>query len=222
MNLKTKTMKKELFAMCIALFAVIGVQGQSTLGVKAGVNLAKLSNVEDSKTNTSFHVTAFADFPLAPQFSIQPGLSLQGKGFKGEGEISYSGENGTSGQGEGTGKINFLSLELPVNFVYYVPAGTGEFFVGAGPYIGLNLRAKAHFISNDSDFGTTISQNLKFSGRDKTVNMVDAGANFLLGYKLVNGFLINGGYNLGLTNLLAKETDKFANRVLSFGIGFQF
>lgn len=59
MNLKTKNMKKELFAMCIAPFAVIGVQEQSTLGVKAGVNLAKLSNVENSKNEYFFSCHCF-------------------------------------------------------------------------------------------------------------------------------------------------------------------
>ncbi|ULT22709.1 hypothetical protein KUH03_25680 [Sphingobacterium sp. E70] len=51
----------------------------------------------------------------------------------------------------------------------------------------------------------------------------DAGLNFLAGFKLTNGFLINGGYGLGLTNML-KDIDGVTskNRVFSVGVGYQF
>jgi hypothetical protein len=64
---------------------------------------------------------------------------------------------------------------------------------------------------------------VKFSGNEKTQNLVDAGANFLLGYKLANGFLINAEYGLGITDLNPDEKNNhFHNRTIRFGVGFQF
>ncbi|MDQ1149168.1 hypothetical protein [Sphingobacterium zeae] len=56
------------------------------------------------------------------------------------------------------------------------------------------------------------------------VQRFDAGLNLLGGYKLTNGFLINAGYGLGLTNI-AKESfdgESVKNRVFSVGVGYQF
>ena len=63
---------------------------------------------------------------------------------------------------------------------------------------------------------------VKFSGEDKLINRFDAGANFLVGYKLGNGLLLNAGYNLGLTNLIPNSGKTVSNRVLSFVVGYQF
>ncbi len=176
-------------------------QAQVSYGLKAGVNLGQYSNSDiDQKNNTSFQLTGFADLPIATNFSIQPGVSLQGKGTK----IS-----------EGVAMTrNVMSIEVPVNLVYWIPAGSGSVFLGAGPYVGFNVSGKDKIDGN--------SINLKFTGDDKDMNLLDAGANFMAGYKLTNGFLLNAGYNLGLNQLVSDSEDKFSNRVWSFGIGFQF
>ncbi|MDR2284677.1 MAG: hypothetical protein LBE37_15790, partial [Sphingobacterium sp.] len=64
-------MKKVLLSLGAALLMVAGAQAQVGYGIKAGVNLAKYSNTDNAKNNTSFYVGGFADLPVAPQFSIQ-------------------------------------------------------------------------------------------------------------------------------------------------------
>lgn len=86
--------------------------------------------------------------------------------------------------------------------------------MGAGPYAGFGIHSKASK-GNYSESG---------SFGDAGIKTFDAGLNLLGGYKLSNGFLINGGYGLGLTNT-AKETfggASLKNRVFSVGIGYQF
>ncbi|MEJ5056373.1 porin family protein [Sphingobacterium sp. MYb382] len=207
-------MKKVLLTMTVALLAVAGAQAQTSWGLKGGVNLGKYSNVDGASNNTSFHVTGFADLPLSEQFSIQPGVSLQGKGMKFESKLADIASSKTT--------RNVMSVEIPVNAVYYIPAGSGDFFIGAGPYIGFNVSGKDKYKNTVGSGSNETDKKLKFSGDNKDLNLIDAGANFLLGYKLENGLLINGGYNLGLTNLVPKAADKVSNRVWSFGIGFQF
>ncbi|TYR33934.1 PorT family protein [Sphingobacterium phlebotomi] len=213
-------MKKILLSLGAAFLLAAGANAQVSYGVKAGVNLPKqvvkisgsgVNASVESGTTTSFYVSGYANIFAAPNFAIQPGLSLQGKG--GEMDMTdLGGEKYTT---------NIMSLDIPVNAVYYIPTGnTGSVFVGAGPYVGFHLSGKDKISGGESydvEFG---------SGEDET-KRVDFGLNFQLGYKLANGFLINGGYGLGLANLLNFEAEqgvsmKGHNRVLSFGVGFEF
>ncbi|MEI5985792.1 MULTISPECIES: porin family protein [Sphingobacterium] len=213
-------MKKLLLSFGAVVLLAAGAQAQTSYGLKAGVNLGKYSNQTEEakdyqKNNVSFYVTGFADIPVAPQFSIQPGVSLQGKGAKYE----ATGDNVS-----GTSSTNTMSVEIPVNAVYYIPAGTGNVFLGAGPYVGFNISGKTKAEGALGGVEGSVDRDLKFSGDNKDMNLIDAGVNFLGGYKFGNGLLINAGYGLGLSNLSPSDNsdNKFSNRVLSFGLGFQF
>ncbi len=212
-------MKKILLSLGAAVLLAAGAQAQTSWGLKAGVNLGKYSGIEGglqdyAKMNPSFYVTGFADLPVAANFSIQPGVSLQGKGakYKASGDL-----------GEGTFTQNVMSIEVPVNAVYYIPAGySGSVFLGAGPYIGFNVSGKQKVSGDFEGWEGSNTRDLSFSGDDKDMNVIDAGANFMAGYKFNNGLLINAGYNLGLTQLVPDASKTVSNRVLSFGVGFQF
>ncbi|WP_282637458.1 porin family protein [Sphingobacterium thalpophilum] len=203
-------MKRKLLSFAAALCFIAGAKAQTSYGVKAGVNFAKLkasggSLTYTSDATTSFYVTGYADIPVAPSFSLQPGVSLQGKGGK-----ASAGEFGLA---EDT-KDNLMYIEVPVNLVYYIPTGdAGKVFLGAGPYAGFGIHAK------------TSQGNLGESGSfsDFGYKTFEAGVNFLAGFKLTNGFLINGGYGLGLTNIYKDiEGASLKNRVFSVGVGYQF
>jgi hypothetical protein len=169
---------------------------QVSYGIKAGVNLNK-TNYENfpadfkQKNYLSYFITGYAEFGLANNFALQPGVSLQGKGDK------YTKD------GETAATWDVMSVEVPVNLLYYIPTGeSGSVFLGAGPYVGFNIAGKNKVESIGTPyFGTIGESDIKFSGNEKTQNLVDAGANFLLGYKLANGFLINAEYGLGITDL---------------------
>jgi len=189
---------------------IAGAKAQTSYGLKAGVNFAKYkisggNTTYTSDANTSFYITGYADIPFAPSFSVQPGLSLQGKG----GKVS-AGEFGL----DEDAKDNLMYIEVPVNLVYYVPTGdAGKVFLGAGPYAGFGIHAKASK-GNYSESG---------SFGDAGIKTFDAGLNLLAGYKLTNGFLINAGYGLGLTNMYKDiEGVTSKNRVFSVGVGYQF
>lgn len=207
-------MKKLLLSFGAVVLLAAGAQAQTSYGLKAGVNLGKYSNLgDDQSNNVSFHVTGFADIPVAPQFSIQPGVSLQGKGTKFDGSLDNASAEYTR---------NVMSIEVPVNAVYYIPAGTGNVFLGAGPYAGFNISGKDKLKGDLDGYSGDTEWDLEFSGDNKDMNLIDAGINFLGGYKFNNGLLINAGYGLGLTNLNPGNGDKINSRTLSFGLGFQF
>ncbi|TYR33001.1 PorT family protein [Sphingobacterium phlebotomi] len=203
-------MKRILSFMAVVLCGITAATAQTSYGLKAGVNLAKYKasggNITfTSDTRTSFYVTGYADITVANNFSIQPGVSFQGKGGTVSGEFVGVNEKV---------KEDLMYIEIPVNAVYYIPTGeVGKLFFGAGPYAGLGVRVK------------TSAGNISESGSfdDAGLNIFDAGLNFLGGYKLNNGFLINIGYGLGLTNMMKDiEGATVKNRVWSIGVGYQF
>ena len=195
-------------------------------GLKVGVNLPKYSfHVDDGEnpetgTSTNFHVTGYADLPLSTNFSVQPGLSLQGKGA----EINDNDIYET--------KHNTLWIEVPVNLVAKVPLGASgtNFFLGAGPYAayGVAGESKTEFKKSGLgyDEGDEISEDIKFGDKEgKDLKPLDLGFNFLAGFQLSNGFNLGAGYGLGINDLRPKNTTsdgKLTNRVLSFSVGYSF
>ncbi|GAA0882198.1 MULTISPECIES: porin family protein [Sphingobacterium] len=208
-------MKKLLLSAAI-LFGSLGAFAQGGLGygLRAGVNIPKYSFENgSSESNTGFFVTGYLDAPISPNFSIQPGLSLQNKG----GKYTATSDNAT-----GELKQSIMSLDIPVNAVAKFPTGgSGNFFIGAGPYVGFALSGKNKFEASSNNASVKREWDVKFgSGDGDELKRTDFGINFLAGYQLSNGFQINAGYGLGLTNLSPVSNLSTKNRVWSVGIGF--
>ena len=191
--------------------------GQVSYGIKAGVNLTKTNYDEypsqfEKSNYASYFLTGYADLGLGGKFSLQPGISLQGKGDK----YTLDGDKAAT--------WDVMSVEIPVNLIYYIPAGSGSVYLGAGPYVGFNVAGKSKIEAKGApSFGTAGEHTMKFTGDDRDQNLIDAGANFLLGYKLKNGFLINAEYGLGVADLHPREkNDHLHNNTIRFGLGFQF
>jgi hypothetical protein len=186
-------------------------------GLKVGVNLPKYvfdnPNSANSETNTTtnFHVTGYLDAPLGSTFSLQPGLSLQGKG----GEFFSSATTEV--------KQNTLWVEVPVNLVAHLPSAAGtHFFLGAGPYAAFAVAGQ-----NKTTSGSTTTETELSFGNDSGDNLkgIDFGFNFLGGIQL-SGFNIGAGYGIGLTDLRPSgnggNNGEQRNRVWSFSVGFGF
>lgn len=211
-------MKKTFLLGAMALFS-FSTFAQSTsdkgsgisFGAKAGVAFTTVSGSDvpsGLKSLTSFYVGGTVNVPLGEVFSIQPGLTLVGKGFK------------TEVLGA-TLKSNPWYLEVPVNAVAGFQAGPGKIFVGAGPYVGFGLFGE----NTISGTGTALdgSADIKFgSTSTDDYKMIDFGLNFLAGYQLNNGLSINAGYGMGLSSIGATGSASVKNSVFSVGLGFAF
>lgn len=204
-------MKKLILSATAVLFG-FGAFAQTQeigYGIKAGVNLPTyhFSNgnfSDETESATNFHVTAYMDAPLSPMFSIQPGISLQGKGAK------------LMDNDLGELKQNTMWIEVPVNAVAKFPAGEGNFFLGAGPYAAFGISGKNTY---EGDWGE-IERDFDF-GSDATQKGTDFGVNFQAGYQLSSGLTLGAGYGLGLSDIAPDNANyKQTNRVLSFSVGF--
>lgn len=194
--------------------------GTTKWGLKVGVNLAKYSFGNDDGDNsttdhaTNFHVTGYLDLPVGSMFSVQPGLSLQGKGAE------YVDNDNLEI------KDNTMWLEVPVNLVGKIPLGaTGtSLFLGAGPYAAFGIAGEQQ--TTNKALNTETERDFEFgdeSGDD--LKALDFGVNFTGGIQLNSGFNIGAGYGLGLTDLRPSGSGgngQINNRVISFSVGYAF
>jgi hypothetical protein len=200
-------MKKIYLAVILLLVVVIGSYAQSAFGIKAGLNLASEYSRTDNQSATTditpnFHVGGYYDAVVSSGFSVQSGLLLQGKGGKYK---TYDGSALTNKR---------LYLEVPINLLGRVKAGAGDVFFGGGPYLayGISAKVKSGQQAVDLDWG---------GGYDK-LNPLDAGLNFLVGYRFVNGLVFNLGNGIGLENIYNSNTGTRRNRISSISVGYEF
>ncbi len=226
-------MKKILLATAFAL-TVSFANAQLKYGLKAGVNFANVTvNGSDYSLSpssvTSFHLTGFVDIGLNENFSFQPGISFQGKGFKSKEE-----EDGFYVKE----KADYSYVEIPLNAVYSLPAGSqGSVFFGAGPYVSFGLFGKYKIDDNLSSEDRKIveeflgqelkDRDVKFGNKvGDDLSPIDFGLNFMLGYRLNSGLLLNAGYGLGLANVMPKDQregdSKLKNKLFSISVGYSF
>ena len=82
-------MKKFFFSFLFVIAGASMAYSQDTFGIKAGLNLAsQFIRIDNQSAKTkiapTFHVSAYYDARISPGFSIQPGISLEGKGGRSE------------------------------------------------------------------------------------------------------------------------------------------
>lgn len=229
-------MKKIYTLLALALISgSVAAQTKDGLkfGIRAGVNLAGFAYSgsdydspggklikDNQKSFTSFIFGGYAEIPVSEIFSVQPGLSISGKG--GRTEFTQSGPSGTANF---KSKMSLMYLELPVNAVF----NFSGFYLGAGPYLGYGIAGKASYETKINGVVNTMltepERDVEFgSGEDDDIKPLDFGANILAGYKLESGLNFGVNYGLGLTNLNPENSsnNKASNRVFSILVGFSF
>jgi hypothetical protein len=189
---------------------------KTRFGLKAGVNLAKLSAKEfeataDPSTNnkTSYCIGAFANIPLGAMFRLQPELVYSSQGSNMEESSTIPSTNQRYNYEEDLDYLN-----IPVMFQLQTTSG---FFVETGPQFG--------FITSAITKGTT-----PISTTDKT-DIKDFRDRFDIAWGLGVGYLsriglgVNARYNYGIRNIVHENNmniGELRNQVLQFGLVYQF
>jgi len=202
-------MKKVLLSFAVMLMAGASF-AQVKFGITAGPSFSSttyknpLVNNGNKKTSdmlTGLRAGVTVDLPLADEFFIQPSLLYVGKGGKQENALGAD------------VKTRLHYLELPLNFMYKPEVGTGNLFIGLGPYFSYALGGKVG--DNDIDFGSDNALQTK---------RMDAGANFQVGYELPMGLNFGLHTDLGLVNINGAGNDDNRVKNTSFGVsvGYKF
>lgn len=203
-------MKKTLCSLALICAISSQLKAQISFAPVLGMNLAKMdvkaSGIGFSPDNLiGAHIGAIARIPINNKLSVQPGILYSMKGF----DLKYQGD---------ALKMNFNTIELPINLTYNLSGDNNEgFYIMAGPYVSYALSGKMELKSN----GLTQSADLKFNDEDG-INRVDFGFNLGAGYRLNNGLMIQAQYGLGLNNMANKDVlfSELKNKVFGFTLGY--
>ena len=183
-------MKKVFLVGAIALFGAANAQ---TFGLKAGMNISNISNLDDAKAKIGFNAGAFMNAPLAANFSIQPEILYNSKGAKASDGIDIT--------------LNLDYISIPVMFQYHA---TPQFYLEAGPELSFLVSAKA------KGGGATVD--LK-----DDVNGFDVGIGLGAGYYFTPNLAGTARYVAGVSDIIKDNEDSASrNGVFQIGLAYKF
>jgi hypothetical protein len=210
-----------LVAFTVAAQAQLAEMGTTTFGLRAGVNFQNINgkDFEGDKLENDlvprWHAGVNVEFPIAPDFFIQPGILFSTKGAKIPDAVN-------------TPKINLGYVEVPLNLIYKPLLGTGHVILGFGPYVAYGLTGKVKFENDDEadvEFTGTVDAN-----PEEGVwyfKPLDIGANMLAGYEFSNGFSFQLNTQLGLTDInpdyegIPDDESKLTNTGFGLSLGYR-
>ncbi|HTQ27737.1 MAG TPA: porin family protein [Puia sp.] len=145
-----------------ALFPIIEMNAQFSLGAKGGVSIPNLTNggSENNPLNTGYSSRVGADFALFGEysfsslFSLEAGLEYSSQGGKKNGNQALPVPSQLASMfppGEAPpylwadfnqeAKLNYLMIPVLAKFTFY-PGGPWQLYVDAGPFVGFLVSAK--------------------------------------------------------------------------------
>lgn len=213
-------MKKTLLFFLFIFFTIWAYSQTITYGISAGVNYTNFpgsGTLNYSPSNdyiTGFRVGGLMDIGFKT-FSIQPGILYSTTG--GQGKINLLAVNGKVTDYINN-KIVINYIKIPMNLLYKIKAGSGNLFIGGGPYVALGVSGKISYATN-KNFGTT--HNLTFGGNNSDIKNPDFGINVLEGYRLNSGVALSAGYSFGLTKVYNSDANN-KNKGFSISVDYFF
>jgi hypothetical protein len=228
-------MKKTFFALLLSCSSLAAFAQLPAIGIKGGVNFSTMqasgtqanvvagtNTIANSGMVTSFNFGVFVDVKLG-HFSLQPAVNFTGKGG------TFNGFTGTLPNGsvsQVSTKYNLYYVQVPVNIVYYIPFVVGEFYIGAGPFVGMGVYGRKNLSADNNNNGThtAISSSDKITfGDNGDIRSDEYGAGAIAGIKLKGGLLFNLNYDMGLSNVAPNQAgNTFKNHVFGASVGFVF
>ena len=192
-------MKTTFFTLTLLLSVIctVNAQEKSNAGLKLGYNLAAVSFDGETETGQrhGFHVGFYGESFLADPLALQIELLYSQQGY----ELK-------DGNGTFTQKLDYINLPLLLKLY-----PSKNFFLEAGPQVGLAINHKEEFDSNFGLFNTS----QEFDPRN-----FDWGLNFGAGFKTDSGVSLGVRYHLGMGDIYDEGNPQ--NRVWQFALGFDF
>lgn len=194
---------KTLFLSVALLTAASIPQIHAQIGIKAGVNLATISQNEsdgDYSDYTKNSVVGFQggltfDLGVSDLLSIQPEILFIQKGGKATYKLNDANKR------ESRYYYNYVDVPVLAKLKFYSEDGPGFYFV-AGPYVGLALGGK--IATTTTLLGTATDQENDFvfdnSSAGERAKRLDYGVSFGGGVK-INRLILDLRYTVGLNNV---------------------
>ncbi len=177
----------------LSCFILGNLMAQSIkFGVKAGLNLANLTNIENSGIKKGFHLGGVSEFEVNDRFYVQPELLFSVHGTK----IIDNDNKDNS--------IRLVYVTIPFMMKYYIKGGL---CAEAGPYVSFNLSS----YQGRNDYAKDISEDI--AGLDYGIGL---GLNYMLSNTLNFGLR----YNLGISQVFVDNDKSIRNGVFCISVGW--
>lgn len=218
-----------LFFLMTFVFAAVSASAQLSFGVKAGLNMSTITDVEDSDMKIGYKVGPTVEYMFAPNMGIQSGLLLSSKGVKSSLSYHDDYENETINQ---DATINSNYLELPILFAYkFAIAPDTKVYLNAGPYLAYGIFGKTKFkytidgysgdyeVKYDTFGDDYYDENLEthYPGMER----FDFGLSFGAGMEITK-FNFGLNYDLGLKKVYDVDGDSPKNSNFWISAGYKF
>lgn len=212
---------KKLFFCLVGIAAMTlsaAAQNSSSLGIRAGVNLANLRVSGDGSSfdsKVSFHAGVAYQKPvlrLLPLY-LETGLYLSGRGARNVME-----SDGASGN------ANTLYLQIPLLVSWHFDIKNVSLQPYAGAYYAIGIHGKLKVAGEKLNvFKETTVQGENFP---QLFKRSDVGLRFGLGVAIHKRFYVGAGYDLGLMDILKSDNtidrSKLKNGAFFLSVGFNF
>jgi hypothetical protein len=219
-------MKKHLFLFASFAFSIVAMaQTKLSYGVRAGVTNATMrgnavesfqnilsytGNAVSTNSKTGFYGGGFVSLPLSEQFSIEPGITYDQKGYELKGSMGIKGTDLIGGKSQ----LNLSYVELPV----LAKANLGGLQLFAGPQVAYLANASLHTTAGAFGFNfINDKRDVKDQFNDWDVSLT-GGA----GYEFGNGFRVSAAYDYGLSKVNSGQSVEAYNQAVKVGMGFRF
>ena len=202
---------------CLIAMVVIRADAQIRLGISAGGLYAgwnvAFDGVKDSdyEGRMGFLAGLVAELPLGNSLALQPQFNFVHKGTSVE-------------HGDHHDAVEVNALDIPLSMLFRYAAGPGEFFLGLGPNIGINLEAHLHedHDHRDDGHGHSHGEHITIGNDPGNLKRMDIGARLSAGYTLRNGLSFSASYVLGLSDLTPEAITVARSNYAAVTLGYYF
>ena len=191
---------KKLLIMAAMMLSTVGAfaqysAGDITVQPKVGLNIADITDIDDSKTRAGVVAGAELEYHVSPMFGISGGLLYSMQGCKGK-------EEGV----EATIKNDYLNIPILAN-VYVAPGLALKAGVQPGFKVSSKATAKAGGVTATTDIDSDAFKSFDFS--------IPVGVS----YEYMN-ICLDARYNIGVTKIADNTSCK--NSVFQLTLGYKF
>lgn len=177
-----------------------------SVGFKVGAGLSNYRLGGDmksfkSKMNIGGSASVFVKYDLSPNFAVQTGID----GY-------YSTSKLESTTYRSSDKLKSFGMEIPLYGIVQGALGSGNAFIGVGPYVGYNISAKLDGINLFK----------KNNGTGTAMNRFDYGLGGIVGYDFDKNWQINASYKFGLADLHKGVGGSMKSQGASICISYKF
>ena len=198
---------KKLFTILCAGLLTLGVSAQTQFGATAGLNMANITDADDSKMRLGIRLGASFSTELSDVMTLQSGLLYSVKGFAYE--LDYvvydlSGVILSSTTFDADWSLGYIEIPFGVKF-----AVSDQFSLDAGLYSAFLISSVVTVDGESSDSDT------------EGLNTIDFGIGLGASFSATDAISINLGYQMGL-NTVVEDADEGKNTNILVGVTYNF